>query len=277
MPCEGPFPHAHAGGAPVSPCVGEYRNVIPRASCVRQASARCEVSVHATVPRWRVVADSPQRGRSRACRLALRRGRARPGGRRAGKRDGDGAAAGRAAARRRPGEHMTRLSAHDGHDTRAVGPAPFGSDTVFTFFSPVRHRSATSFRTSMDVGRCRHGEAELSTAKGIKQYAPASEAEPPGESRDILEIFRASRRRRRVPRVSTTSTTGSYTVLCMCFWHTRADLVCSHRVGRAHEELSRGGADRFRLLQPVKEVLPLSRRVALMGKYLDCLGCERVR
>ena len=44
---------------------------------------------------------------------------------------------------------MTRLSAHDGHDTRAVGPAPFGSDTVFTFFSPVRHRSTTSFRTSI--------------------------------------------------------------------------------------------------------------------------------
>ena len=38
---------------------------------------------------------------------------------------------------------MTRLSAHDGHDTRAVAPAPFGSDTVFTFFSPVRY----SFRT----------------------------------------------------------------------------------------------------------------------------------
>ena len=152
-------------------------------------------------------------------------------------------------------------------------------------FLPFFHRSVTgplSFRTRwtmpLDATAARKdARGNFATAKGIKQYAPASEAEPPGESRDILEIFRASRRRRRVPRVSTTSTTGIYTVLCLCFWHTRADLVCSHRVGRAHEELSRGAADRFRLLQPVKEVLPLSRRVALMGKYLDCLGCERVR
>ena len=146
-------------------------------------------------------------------------------------------------------------------------------------FLPFFHRSVTGplHRSGRRWTMPTAGSRTFNIAKGIKQYAPASEAEPPGESRDILEIFRASRRRRRVPRVSTTSTTGSYTVLCMCFWHTRADLVCSHRVGRAHEELSRGAADRFRLLQPVKEVLPLSRRVALMGKYLDCLGCERVR
>ena len=97
-------------------------------------------------------------------------------------------------------------------------------------FLPFFHRSATC--SGLD-GRCHAGEL-FQQLKAIKQYAPASEAEPPGESRDILEIFRASRRRRRVPRVLIRvyrlQVQPDRTQSCVCVFGTRALILCARIV-----------------------------------------------